>query len=88
MNHLIELLTDWTHWAFEIISGGVFFALGLVIPERWNPVKRLVTRHDHEKHSASTTSNRPGYSYKCPGCERQFPRRDAVLLHMQEDHGY
>lgn len=50
MSELIHLLTDWTHWVFEIISGGVFFAVGLIVPERFNPVKRLVTRHDREKH--------------------------------------
>lgn len=50
MDELIHLLTDWVHWAFEIISGGVFFAAGLIIPERYNPFKRLVSRHDREKH--------------------------------------
>jgi hypothetical protein len=53
MDELINLLTDWSHWAFEIISGGVFFAAGLVVPERWNPVKRLVARHDRDKHGAA-----------------------------------
>lgn len=52
MNELLDLLTNWAHWAFEIISGGVFFAAGLIVPERYNPVKRLVTRHDREKHGA------------------------------------
>jgi hypothetical protein len=51
MAELIELLTNWAHWSFEIISGSVFFAAGLVVPERFNPVKRLVSRHDREKHS-------------------------------------
>lgn len=50
MSELWHLLTDWTHWAFEVISGGVFFAAGLAVPERYNPVKRLVTRHDATKH--------------------------------------
>lgn len=87
MDELVHLLTDWTHWAFEIISGGVFFAAGLIVPERYNPVKRLVAKHDRDKH---TTPSPPDYGghYKCPGCERRFPRRDAVIVHMQEDHGY
>jgi hypothetical protein len=86
VNELTHLLTD---WAFEIISGGVFFAVGLLVPEKWNPVKRLVARHDRDKHP-STTPAKPDYGsrYKCPGCERRFPRRDAVIVHMQEDHGY
>lgn len=50
MDELFKLLTDWHHWAFEIISGGVFFAGGLVVPEKMNPVKRLVARHDRDKH--------------------------------------
>lgn len=50
MSELVSLLLDWHHWAFEIISGGVFFAAGLVVPERLNPFKRLVTRHDREHH--------------------------------------
>ena len=53
MNELISLLLEWQHWVFEIISGGVFFAAGLVVPERYNPVKRLVSRHDREKHSGT-----------------------------------
>jgi hypothetical protein len=50
MNELIELLLDWHHWAFEIVSGGVFFLVGLAVPEKWNPVKRLVSRHDRDHH--------------------------------------
>lgn len=50
MEELIHLLTDWTHWAFEILSGGVFFAIGLIVPERFNPFKRLVARHDRDHH--------------------------------------
>jgi hypothetical protein len=50
MSELAPLLTDWVHWAFEIISGGVFFAVGLAVPEKWNPFKRLVARHDRENH--------------------------------------
>jgi hypothetical protein len=56
VSELVELLTNWAHWAFEIISGGVFFALGLVVPERYNPFKRLVSRHDREKHDAKDDS--------------------------------
>lgn len=51
MGELVHLLTDWHHWAFEIISGGVFFVFGLAVPERFNPFKRLVARHDRNKHS-------------------------------------
>lgn len=50
MDELIHLLTDWVHWAFEIISGGVFLVIGLIVPERLNPFKRLVARHDRQKH--------------------------------------
>lgn len=50
MAELVDLLTEWQHWAFEIISGGVFFVAGMLVPERLNPVKRLVRRHDREKH--------------------------------------
>lgn len=54
MDELLHLLTDWAHWAFEIISGTVIgtivSVLGLAVPERYNPVKRLVARHDREKH--------------------------------------
>ncbi len=51
MRELIALLSEWQHWAFEVVSGGVFFALGLAIPERFNPFKRLVARHDRNKHA-------------------------------------
>jgi len=51
MSEFIELLTEWQHWAFEIVSGGVFVLVGLAIPERFNFVKRLVARHDKEHHT-------------------------------------
>lgn len=54
MGELVHLLTDWAHWAFEIISGGVFFAAGMLVPERFNPAKRLVARHDRKKHPQAT----------------------------------
>lgn len=50
MSELLELLANPAHWLFEIISGGVFFIIGLIVPERFNPFKRLVTRHDRENH--------------------------------------
>lgn len=50
MSELIDLLSEWQHWAFEIISGGVFVVIGLITPESLNPFKRLVARHDREKH--------------------------------------
>lgn len=50
MAELLELLANPAHWVFEIISGGVFFAVGLLVPERYNPFKRLVSRHDKERH--------------------------------------
>lgn len=50
MHELLHLLTDWTHWAFELISGGVFALVGMAVPEQVNPVKRLIARHDRKKH--------------------------------------
>lgn len=52
MTELVDILTDWTHWAFELISGGVFLVIGLIVPESLNPFKRLVARHDRNKHGA------------------------------------
>lgn len=51
MSELVELLSNPAHWLFEIISGGLFFVVGLLVPERFNPVKRLVNRHDRENHN-------------------------------------
>ena len=55
MGELIDLLTNWAHWGFEIISGlviGMFLStLSLLVPERYNPAKRLVARHDRNKHA-------------------------------------
>ena len=59
MDELKELLLTWPHWAFEIISGGVFFVFGIlysaVVPPDWNPVTRWLNnklkKHDEEVHS-------------------------------------
>lgn len=51
MDELIHLLSNPAHWAFEVISGAVFIIIGLATPERFNFVKRLVARHDRDKHN-------------------------------------
>lgn len=74
MDELIHLLTDWAHWAFEIISGSVVSLVILLIPERFNPAKRLVSRHDREKHGEPLCD--------APGCGR--PASDPVhgVIHI------
>ena len=76
MNELIVLLTEWQHWAFEVISGGVFFAAGLLVPERYNPFKRLVARHDREKHGFGPDNR-----------EARMAALDAWLDHLDEEFG-
>lgn len=51
---LEELLLSGPHWAFEFISDiaatAVVWTVGSIIPDRFNPVKRWVKRHDKEAH--------------------------------------
>lgn len=50
MKELTSLLLDWHHWAFEVISGAVFFFGGAITPTSINPAKRWLARHDRVKH--------------------------------------
>lgn len=76
MNELIHLLLEWEHWAFEIISGGVFLVAGMIIPERFNFAKRWLVKHDHEKHGVVKDD-----------AEERMTRLDALLDELDEKYG-
>lgn len=76
MSELIELLGNPAHWGFEIISGGVIFVGGLIVPERLNPFKRLVTRHDRDKHGIHPDDR-----------EARMARLDAWLDELDREYG-
>lgn len=76
MSELIHLLGNWAHWAFEIISGGVFTLIGMAVPERYNPVKRWLSRHDAEKHGIHKDDR-----------EKRMARLDKWLDELDAEHG-
>lgn len=73
MSELLHLLSDWHHWAFEIITGGVFVIVGMVVPERFNFVKRLIARHDRHKHGIFPDDR-----------EARMARLDAWLVELEK----
>lgn len=54
MNEFQELLRNPAHWGFEavtdIVFGIIVFIFGSITPEKLNPFKRWITRHDREHH--------------------------------------
>lgn len=50
MDEFLELLTNWAHWGFEIVSDVVLSLAILAIPARLNPAKRWLARHDKDVH--------------------------------------
>ncbi len=55
MGEFVELLGNPAHWGFEVatdlVKFSVVWVVGSLIPDRWNPVKRWVARHDREHHT-------------------------------------
>lgn len=50
MSELIHLLTDWHHWAFELVSGAV---IGATLTPLWRWIMR---RHDRKRHHEAPVS--------------------------------
>lgn len=75
MSELLHLLTDWVHWAFEIISGGI---IGLVLTPLW---RRLLARHDKAKHPPCPDRNPyDTYDNNCDYCGETLGACDYMGL--------